>query len=243
MIVYRNPLKTHDIFLSAEKLDKSVRDCHMKNTMIFSLLLITAVSCDAPQRTRMGANGVASNSLNTPNTQVPTGGSGVTPTPSTPTTTPAAGFTNCPMTYAYATADLGNVAICQSTIDETTFQFKSSTTDTSSRTCLIPTYKDSSGASTYIGNPQCTLTEAGKLYTGKLLKNRSGFESASLNGVMLMKETLLVEYFGCMDSYMSYMASCGNSQYCANNANARRTLVCNAFKAKYPNNYLDIRTR
>lgn len=223
----------------------------MKKFLLMSALLITAVSCDAPQRTRMGATSEAytGNSPNSPTgplTDVsnPGGTTGTQPT------TTAPGFTSCNMAYTLdrTTDDLGQIAICQSSLDEKVIQFKSSQNNTSARVCLIATYKDSSGASTYITvQPQCTYTDAGKLYSGSLVKNRSGFEGYPLNGVMIMKENLLVEYYQCMDAYTKYISAyCPNSPnhpQCVAGANAQRAYICNTFKAKYPKHYLDIRLK
>ncbi len=218
----------------------------MKN--IFAVLLMgTLISgCDNPQRTRatelVSGNGVTqtgSNGLVDTTT-------GTTTTGSTTGATADPNFPTCNLSYAYATTDLGQIALCQSTVDETLFKFKSSLSS-DSRVCLIPTYKDASGASTWIGQPQCTLTVAGNTYQGKLYKTRAGYTGYNINGVMVMKEGLLTEYFNCIDSYINYVNNyCPlnpSNPQCVADASTYRNNICTTFKNKYPNNYLDIRVR
>jgi hypothetical protein len=212
----------------------------MKYLMI--VLLVVIAGCDTPTRSRFPST-ASSNSLGTP-----TAPGTFTPTPTTGTPTPApvtstTGFENCNLSKTQSSADLGGIGICKSSIDETQIRFVSSLSNTTSRTCIIPTYKDQYGNSTYLGDPQCTYTEAEKVYTGRLYKNRSGVSQFALNGVMIMREGLLVEYFACMDSYMKYVQYyCpANPTYppCLQGANNYRAQICNQFKAKYPNNYID----
>lgn len=215
--------------------------------LILSLLMFAA-GCDTPTRARFPTSGNG-NSLTAP------GGGTFEPAPVGTTTSgttggttpPSPGFENCNLAKSNSTADLGGIGICKSTLDETTVRFVSSSTNTSSRTCLIPTYKDQAGNSTYLGDPQCTYTEAEKVYTGRLYKNRSGMAQYPLNGVMVMKEELLVEYFACMDSYLKYIQyycpQAPNYAPCVQAATNYRNSVCNNFKMKYPNNYLDLYLR
>ncbi len=210
--------------------------------LIFTLLIVV-VGCDTPTRSRF-PSASSSDALGTP------GGTGtltpIDPTvPVTPTTpvTSTPGFESCNLAKSNSTADLGGIGICKSTQDETQIRFVSSLTNTSARTCIIPTYKDQYGNSTYLGDPQCTYTEAEKIYTGRLYKNRSGVSQYALNGVMMMKEGMLVEYFACMDAYLKYISyycpAAPTYAPCVQGASNYRAQVCNQFKAKYPNNYID----
>lgn len=206
---------------------------------------VLAIGCDTPTRARF-PNSTSTGGdafTTTPGTTVTGSTTGTTTTGTTST----AGFENCNLTTRSTTADLGSVGICKSTLDETQVRFISSQTDTANRTCLIPTYKDQYGNSTYLGDPQCTYTQAEQTYTGRLYKNRSGVSNYPITGVMIMKEALLVEYFACMDSYMKYISYyCpANPTYapCVQGATNYRNSVCNNFKLKYPNNYLDVYLR
>jgi hypothetical protein len=239
--------------------------------MIISTLCLVA-SCDAPQRTRapveyisgngaqtqgmgnafLGTNGVTSGST----TGVPTTGS--------PDTSP--GFENCDLTQKYQTIDIGFFGICRSTQDETTIKFRPSLTiqAPSPRVCLIPTYRDANGSSTYIGNPQCTFTTSNVVVQGKLYKDRSDFQNYPLNGVIVMREPLLAEYISCMHGYVNWPGNActggATSRYCSNWPNvcpygartnpqcdieARNYMagLCNGFKTKYGNAYIDISLR
>jgi hypothetical protein len=228
-------------------------------TIIPMLALLSA--CDAPMRGR---------TIQTVNGEGYGVGGSFNPTPAPGNTIgsglPAtAGFENCDLTTRYHVSALGHLGLCQNTQDETLFRFRPTMTDTTTRTCLIPTYKEASGSSTYIGQPQCTHTEAEKVVQGKLLKNRQGFEGYPLNGVMLMKERLLPEYFNCMHGYVNWLQiacpqGAGSSPYCSTwvpncpygaRTNATcdraaqefRVATCNAFKTNHSNAYLDIRTK
>jgi hypothetical protein len=225
----------------------------MKNVFAYLFILTLVASCDAPQSTRLVPG--ASNALTNPVPTTTGGFSGVTTagtglgvvtggSTSGSSTTP--GFQNCDITPKYYAPGLGYLGLCQSSIDETQIALKPTVTDTSSRTCLIPTFKDVDGSSAYIGQPQCTYTTQNTVVIGQLAKSRSGFSTYSLNGVMVMKETALTAYFQCMDAYTSYV-----SQACPmgakTNANcdayARNWMadLCNTFKTS--NSYLDVRLK
>lgn len=235
--------------------------------VLFAIAIIIATACDAPQRTRLIPNSVNNDSNYTyvPNSGNSNfsqdNGSNENNNSSNSTT----GFENCDLTNNYHTIDIGYFGLCQNTSDETLFKFKPSITSNNYRTCLIPTYKDSAGASTYIGNPQCTFTTSNVTIQGKLFKDRPGFGSYPINGVIVMREPLLPEYIGCMHAYLNWPVNAcpggaNSSPYCNNwvsqcpagpnsnpncNQEARNymSVVCNNFKTQYANSYIDIRTR
>lgn len=199
-------------------------------------------------------------------------------TTTTGTTNPSTGatdanFPSCDLSGRYHTVDVGYFGLCQSTVNETLFKVKFSMT-TSVRNCLIPTYKGSDGSSTYIGQPQCTLVnQADEVIQGSLYKNRQGWENTTLNGVIVLKEPLLPEYFNCMNAYSNWrpQTSCpsgpnaspkcynlyyycpqgvpqgtysyGPVQDCKTEASNYMSYLCNSFKSKYSSSYLDIRTK
>jgi hypothetical protein len=239
----------------------------MKHLYLLSLILLVN-ACDVSTGNRRQIfntpNGNAFSAYPTP---APTSGvpivGGSTPTPSTSATS-GAGFETCSLTPKGSNGSVGQVGVCQSSSDETQIKFQTTAADSSVRTCLIPTYKDSSGSSVYIGQPQCTLTEANKIYLGKLYKNRTGFESYPLNGVIIMKENIMSGYFSCMNAYTTYQqpqyctadplyASCyqqnirfypNAAQLCCNQlATIYRDNTCNTYKNTYGSQYLDIRLR
>lgn len=240
----------------------------MKKYFSLLVLMFVLAGCDSPQRTRSPSNFVTANGFGNTSTgfnpsnptqpgTIPTNpgsGSGVT--------TP--GFEVCDLSDKYHTIDIGFFGLCQSSQDETLFKFRPSMTSTSVRTCLIPTYKDAQGASTYIGNPQCTYTTSNQVVTGNLYKNRNGFQTYPLNGVIVMKEPLLPEYMACMNGYVAWPQNVcpqgPNTSYCAywiprcpagGRSNAQcdteaknyMSNICNSFKSRYSNSYIDIRTR
>lgn len=240
----------------------------MKKTFILLPLLILVSACDAPQRTRI----FNTESSNLNNADTPTGnfnsgsaggGSGDQGGTTNPPITSTPGFENCDLTQKYHSVSTGYFGICQSTQDEKQIKFNPSLTSQQERTCLIPTYKESNGSSTYIGNPQCTLTTSNQVISGQLYKDRSGFSNHPLNGVMVMKEGLVPEYMGCMQGYVNWprnRCSGANDSYCAYwvprcpygaQSNAAcdaegknyMAYLCNTFKSKYSNAYVDIRLK
>lgn len=83
---------------------------------------------------------------------------------------------------------LGAHTICQSQNSEVDIyiQLKSPVSD--AQICLIPTY-NSGSSSIYIGEPRCLMVNDNKrIYKVKLLKNRQGYSSFNITGVMAMKD-------------------------------------------------------
>ena len=159
------------------------------------------------------------------------------------TTTKLPGFENCDITAKYYAAEINYLGICQSSLDETSVAVNSTVSD-SARTCMIPTHKDQSGNSAYLGGPQCFAPQAGVITMGQLSKTRSGFTNSTLNGLMVMKESSLTAYFTCMDAYITFThPSCpygaNTNSTCAQMANASMATICNNFKAGH--SYIDIR--
>ncbi|HXH30239.1 MAG TPA: hypothetical protein VNJ01_05450 [Bacteriovoracaceae bacterium] len=196
----------------------------MKKLFTLLSVLTLVAGCDAPQRSRglenfrdmnaiggpTGGNTSGTSGWTDPGTT--TGGttagttSGTTSGVTSGTTggTPSPGFETCSLSDKYQTPEIGPFGLCQSTSDETIFRLRFSMTS-DRRTCLIPSYKDAGGSSTFIGQPQCTFTEANKILQGPVAKNRPGFENYPLNGVIVMKELLLPEYFQCMNGYLLWI--------------------------------------
>jgi hypothetical protein len=239
--------------------------------LTLSLFLLT--SCDQPQRNRLSNTinpGSANPASTTQNWGNPfngaTGGAtgttiGGTSGGSNGSNLPA-GFENCDISQKYYASTINYMGICQSTLDETSVAVNSSVSD-SIRTCLIPTYKDNAGSSTYLGQPQCYAPVANQVMMGRLYRTRNGFSNLSINGVMVMKEGSLTAYFTCMNAYVNFPQSmcpngaqtsqscyqlymtCPNgaqtSAYCDQIARSAMTTKCNDFKAVH--SYIDIRLK
>lgn len=97
----------------------------------------------------------------------------------------ADGITNFQMA---SNSHLGPHTLCQSsTVNTDVFiQVKNPIMD--AQVCIVPTYA-SNNASVYIGEPRCLmLNDNKKIYKVSLLKNRPGYGSFSVNGVMVMKD-------------------------------------------------------
>jgi hypothetical protein len=250
--------------MSKRKTIQSDEGTAMNRLLALIPLLALLAACDAPVRGRavrvINGEGYSSGGNWTSGTAPGTGVIG-----DSSGNTSAPGFESCDLSAKHFASALGGLGLCQSTQTETLFRFRPSFTDSSTRTCLIPTHKDPTGSSTYIGQPQCAFTEANKTLEGQLHKNRQGFSHLALNGVMIMKQNLLTEYYNCMHGYSNWLQiACpggpATNQYChywipncphgAQSSGAcdraaqdfRQTL-CNNFKNNNSNAYLDIRTR
>ena len=209
--------------------------------LILSLLVIVA-GCDTPTRSRFPSTSIGNQQIADPFTSGP-GMGAVSPTTPTTPTTPSPGFENCNLSKSRSTADLGSVGICRSSQNETQVRFVTSSSNTSSRTCLIPLHRDSQNRSVYLGDPQCTYTEAEKVYTGQLYKHSSK-SSLMMNGVAIMLDHVLTDYFACKDAYVKYIQYyCpGNPTYapCVQGANNYSNSMCGLLVTKYPNNFLEV---
>ncbi len=230
----------------------------MKKLMLALTICVLAVSCDSPQRNRLasvttgdgvqapvpGNNNNNNNNNNPFNTGATTGSNngGQNPTK----VNPPAGFESCDLSpNKYYAAGIGYMGICQSSMNEGQVAVYPELSD-SLKTCLIPTYRDGSGNSTYLGQPQCFLPVALKISYGTLYKTRSGFTGNPINGVMIMKESSLTAYYSCMNAYVNYASSAcpygpRTSAACDHAARALMTTSCNDFKAAH--SYLDIPLR
>jgi hypothetical protein len=231
----------------------------MKSFALSLITLFIFTGCDAPQRNRPLIN---SNSLEQPASPygspnnnnpwgTPTTGNGTTTGTTTGSSTSGQnpqrppGYETCDITANHYSAGLGYMGICQSTLDETSVAVLSTLSDTV-RTCLIPTYKDGSGSSTYLGQPQCFIPEANKVSMGTMYKNRNGFTDRPINGVMIMKETSLTAYFTCMDAYLNFRDSrcpmgARTNPFCDQLARSFMITKCDSFKMSH--SYLDLRLK
>ena len=228
----------------------------MKTLMLPLSLFLLATACDSPQRNRLAMASNVGNGLTQPTstttnpwtTGTTTGSStvGTTTGGAAATTTRPPGYDSCDLSAKYYAAGINNMGICQSTLDETEVAVYSTVTD-SVRTCLIPTYKDTIGSSTYLGQPQCYLPEKEKVSIGKMYKTRPGFTTNPLNGVMIMKEGSLTAYFTCMNAYANFSdptycpAGARTNASCAQMAASVMTAKCNDFKAVH--SYLDVKLK
>lgn len=239
----------------------------MKHLPFLLTLLFMAVGCDAPMRTRnpqLYSNSYSGNSNGFTYNPGGTNGSNGGTTGSSSGTTTTAGFTNCNINEnKFYNVDMGWFSICQSTLDESVFMFRTSLGSNTSPICLIPTYKDGGGSSTYLGDPQCTTTSANEVKTGKLYKTRPNFSGYPITGVMVLRQTLIAEYYNCMQAYINWPTNACNAGHstcslrsqcpyggagavgtvCDNAARTFMNEVCSSFKSKYANAYTDVSTK
>ncbi|MBT3982820.1 MAG: hypothetical protein HOE90_15785 [Bacteriovoracaceae bacterium] len=112
------------------------------------------------------------------------------------------GYESCNFNdYSYYDSAIGSVIACQNSSDKTKVKIKVSKTDWSEMTCFIPTYRDGTGSSFYIGPAQCLFHDKDEVYEGTFLIDRYGYTSSSFNGLMIMKYSKTTDYFNCMLGY------------------------------------------
>lgn len=153
------------------------------------------------------------------------------------------GFENCNLNNTSQTKSVPEVTlnICQSTVDETKIKVKFGSSDNGMATCFIPLNKGSNGASIYIGSAQCTThANIGSIMNGTLLKNRNGYTQAKINGVMILKQKRLQDFFACMDAVSNFITNnCPqNPNSCLATAQSFQQQVCNYFIQQ--GNFIDL---
>jgi hypothetical protein len=213
------------------------------------VLTFLLVGCDAPSggraRSRALAN-TAANSMQSSGTNfTPGNGSTTTTTTSSQGSSPSnlgAGYESCDLSQVKSTAAF-SLGICQNTNDETKIKVKFVNADSTNMTCFVPTYKSQDGASIYLGQAQCTFHTAGQVMDGTFVKNRPGYSQAIINGVMIMKQPRLLDYYACMDAIPYFIQNNCPQQpnYCMNAATSYRNSICGAFVQQ--GNYLDIKLK
>lgn len=244
----------------------------MKNLFALTMMNLILVGCDAPQRTRngiynSGSEGFMANSSGSSGSGSSGGwweagnSSGGTSSSGSSSGGLGVGFESCDFSNSAYASTIGHTGLCQSSLDETIVKIKTSIGDSAAKNCLIPTYKDGAGSSTYLGQPQCFFPQENVVTQGKLYKNRNGtfgtgvaFVNLPLNGLMIMKEASLPAYFNCMNAIPNfrdircpYHASTapyyinGTLISCSVLANSYMNTVCNDFKVVHP--YIDIRLK
>ncbi|MAF77320.1 MAG: hypothetical protein CME60_04105 [Halobacteriovoraceae bacterium] len=125
----------------------------------------------------------------------------------------------------------GAYNICQHGSSDTTIYFQIKNPISDEQICFIPMFRSTTGQSTYLGEPRCLMaTSNNRIYTIELYKNRSGFTSYDINGVMIMRDK---SYFYTspypttyklfsVDAYLycaNYLAVYGSDAYCQAFAN------------------------
>lgn len=191
-------------------------------TIPLFFLTLALGACLAPTEKR---GTTQRNQSGTPASNLLTGGVNLSPTAtatatSTVTATPTAtavpggsGYESCNFNNAVvfnASSDIGPIRICRNMNDETRIRVKFDQIHSSEQVCFIPTYKDDSGKSTYLGPASCTYNEANQIKEILLYKTRPSFfitptsyinfQTMPLRGVMVMMKERVPAFFNCMDA-------------------------------------------
>lgn len=218
---------------------------------LYLSIIIASVACNPPQRLRQdqfnqSQESSTSNSTNdTSNTDTTNSFTDSGSSSSNSSSLPS-GFESCDTTNLSYKASLGYIGVCQNSGNELNMRLSFSISDTSVGTCVIPTYKNCSGSSAYLGSAQCTKHNSGEVKYGTLMKNRNGYTHLPVNGVMIMKYTALDAYFNCMNAYDNRYSACistgqYSASYCQQEANNYMTNQCNSFISNYE--YIDKRLK
>ncbi|GAB4010502.1 MAG: hypothetical protein Fur0010_03310 [Bdellovibrio sp.] len=198
----------------------------MKKTFLSltALMAMVLVGCEQPRQTRGHQRGTASSEPLQFTSSSSSSSGGTYPSNPTPPPTPAGGLvipteiSHCSWAsdgmsgFASSHAHIGEYTLCKSVADETDIYLQVKNNVSDSQLCLFPTTAEGS-ASTYIGEARCLMvTDNKKIYKIKMYKNRPGFESKSITGIMLMKDKA---YFYPAPFYQ-YVLSPDAYLYCSN---------------------------
>jgi hypothetical protein len=202
--------------------------------ILFALITLTS-ACDAPREKRYMYRGASTSNLaNTPagvGTVAPPGGSTVidTGTGGTTNTVIPSEISHCSWSmdgttgFAYTHEHIGAYTVCKSTSsDDIYLQVKNPITDV--QLCLFPTTNTGSNSS-YIGEARCLMvSDNKKIYKIITYKNRPGYTSSTLTGVMIMKDKAyfypspFYQWLLSPDAYVycsQYLDQYNNSSYCS----------------------------
>ena len=167
-----------------------------------------------------------------------------------PGSTGSTGYDHCNLNVASQSGDV-YVSACQSFTQETSFRVKfwlaSNSADSGDQTCIVATHTLSNSSSFNLSNsPSCTHHNAGEMMEDNLVKDRQGYTSYPINGVIMMKQRDLNYYYACMD----YATTVPQSQNCGG---LQPGLSVNQLRYTYPQclcyyfslykDYVELRTR
>lgn len=201
----------------------------MKLLLVFLILSIFAVSCDAPVRTRdqgpsydsisgqdLG-NGGNPSSWEIDNNNGSNGGNGTTGPNGTGGTGGEAGYENCDISLQYNGGSIGNFGMCQHSSDERRFKVNFAQSSTAG-TCFIPVHIQSGGNSYKLGIAECVHNQANTPYYMTLNKEMmpptfSYPRPEQLNGVMVIDANSVNAYMGCMNAKENYFVTTAGCCY------------------------------
>lgn len=197
-------------------------------------------SCDAPRTDRRVAAGTANDFsiFGNPNPTY-TGTPGATPTPgdtgglnvpsdASHCSWSGDGSNGFPYSNAHLAADESNsseggYSVCQSSTTETDVYLQLKTPITGHQLCVIPTYHSGSN-SVYVGEPRCLYVRSStSIYKVSLIKNRVGYTSYPITGVMIMRDKAyeygspFYQVILSPDAYIfcsQWLAQYGDPSYC-----------------------------
>lgn len=167
----------------------------MKTTICFYFcILFILTACDSPQtNNRNRSGGLTNNDKAITDSQLQTINQY-----NSNSLTDNSNMASCPNLKTATATEIGEVSVCPSLSNELQLTYRPSIGDTTTATCLIPTYIQADGRSTYLGEPVCVYHNAGALRQYTFVKTR--YLSSPVNGVMIMKQDIVASYFQCLST-------------------------------------------
>ncbi|CAN0328137.1 unnamed protein product, partial [Chrysoparadoxa australica] len=117
----------------------------------------------------------------------------------------------------------GAYTLCQSSTNNTEVYLQLKNPITGHQLCLIPTYHSGTN-SVYIGEPRCLYVSSNtSIYKVSLIKNRTGYSSYPVTGVMMMRDKAyeygapFYQVILSPDAYIfcsQWLAQYGDTSYC-----------------------------
>ena len=227
------------------------------HSIFLSILIISATSCDVPQRNRYINSGPGitnisgdENTGDTPTntfTSVPSEDDSQTDSTSNQEASEP-GYENCNLGYSFYGGTLGYFGICQQSNNERGFKFKfqnqytcqgGSNMSTNCGTCIIPMHMLSNGTSYKLGPAQCVHQNAGQTYYGTFSK----VGTEAINAAIVIHRYSLDSFTQCMNAKSNYLSQCYGGAYnqqCLQGAESYATQVCTSFTQQHSNYYKQV---
>lgn len=233
------------------------RWCH--HSILLSIFIIAATSCDVPQRNRYintGNSGIENSGDGDNIEDNPTSSFTTTPdensiesdSSSTSSETNEPGYEDCNLGYSFYGGSLGYFGICQQSTNERGFKFKfqnqyscqnGSNMSTNCGTCIVPMHMLSNGTSYMVGSAQCVHQNANQTYYGTFSKT----STEAINAAIVIHRSSLDSFIQCMNAKSDYLSQCYGGAYnqqCVVAADSYATQVCTSFTQQHSSNYNQI---
>lgn len=173
------------------------------NKVIFLLFMISLAACDQPRSRRYierldpetPLDNLGDGNSN-PGTQPPNADATATPIPNADDNAIPQEYSHCKdkmvtnLTYQYEHPHIGNYNICKSSQNNDSYLIQIQNQIPNFSVCAIPTTSGgTNSSSTYVGEAKCfNVYESNKMVEINFIKNRPGYSSYSITGMMIMQD-------------------------------------------------------